>query len=247
MWKIRTRLPDTLSLSWRVARVWLASAVFAIAVIAIFTFDILPVGKETLEASDVAAHDVRSPRHATFASDILTEAARERAEANVAPIFTPPDGRVARQQIAFARKVAEYIRSIRADSSATLAEKQAKLTAITGISLSPTVASDIVQLRDDDWDKIEAEMLATLDWAMHSEIREDNLSQARARVPALVSTALTEEQATIAGARVDRVHSFAMMLQGVSHPRIQYPDTGKAIIGSDSDGAQDSDQEKRKG
>ena len=192
-------LRDSITVAGRLVREWLIGVAFAVAVIAIPSFDILPLGRVTLEEGDVAAQDVHSPRHATFASDILTESARERAEANVEPIYTPPDGRVARQQIAFARKVAEYIRSIRADTTTTLADKYGKLTSLIGLSLSPTLAQDIIQLSDDDWDKIEAEMLATLDWAMRSEIREDNLYQARARVPALVSTALTEQQAAIAG------------------------------------------------
>jgi len=160
----------------------------------------LPVGQVVMEVGDVASRDVRSPRRATYVSDIQTEDARKRAEASVASIFTLPDGRVARQQIAYARAVADFIRAVRADSYASPTQKQAALAAVRGISLSDAQVERLVALHDEAWSKIETEMLTVLDRAMRNEIREDDVAQVRARLPAAVSIGLSEEQAALASA-----------------------------------------------
>ena len=115
------------------------------------------------------------------------------------PIFAPPDGRVARQQIAYARAVADFLRVVRTDPYATPAQKQAALSAIEGVSISPQQTERILVLRDETWAKTEAEMLNVLDLAMRGEIRESSVVQVRFRIPAMVSVDLTEEQAAIAG------------------------------------------------
>jgi cyclic-di-AMP phosphodiesterase PgpH len=186
-------------LAWRAVRAWLIGVVFTVALAAVIEFPILPVGQIALEVGDVATRDVRSPRRATYVSDLQTEDARKRAEASVAPIYTLPDGRVARQQIARARAVADFIRAVRADSYATLAQKQTALAAIQGISLSSAQAERTVTLPDETWSKIETEVVNVLDVAMRSEIREDDVGPVRARIPGMVGIRLTEEQAALAG------------------------------------------------
>jgi putative nucleotidyltransferase with HDIG domain len=172
-------------------------AAFLIAIAAILALPISLEGKVALEAGEVAPRDVRSLTRATFESALLTEDRRRQAEASVAPIFTPPDGRFARQQIAYARAVTEFIRSVRADSYATLAEKRSALTAVEGITITPTLAERIIAVRDDSWTKVETELLDVLDLAMRGELREDNIAEIRLRLPAMVSVDLTEAQAAI--------------------------------------------------
>ena len=186
-------------LAWRAVRVWLIGVVFTVALAAVIEFPILPIGQIALEVGDVATRDVRSPRRATYVSDLQTEDARKRAEASVAPIYTLPDGRVARQQIARARAVADFVRAVRADSYATLAQKQTALAAIQGISLSSAQAERTVTLPDETWSKIETEVVNVLDVAMRSEIREDDVGPVRARIPGMVGIRLTEEQSALAG------------------------------------------------
>ena len=167
-------------------RVWLIGIVFTLAVAGVIAFPILTGGQLTLEVGDVATRDVRSPRRVTFTSDNLTEEARKKAEASVAPIYTPPDGHIARQQIARARAVADFIRAVRADPYATPAQKQAALAALEGVPFSSAQVERIVSLRDEAWAKIESETLNVLDLALRGEIREANISQVRSRIPTMV-------------------------------------------------------------
>jgi len=191
-------------IAWRAVRMWLIGVAFTVALAAVLGVPISPVGQIVMEVGDVAARDVRSPRQVTFVSDIQTEEARKRAETSVAPIYTLPDGHVARQQIARARAAADFIRAVRADSYATPSQKRAALTAIQGISLSNSQADRIIALQDEAWSKIETEVLTVLDLAMRNEIREDDVAPVRARVPGMVGIGLTEEQAAIASTLVQQ-------------------------------------------
>ena len=192
--------PNPLSIIWRTIRMWLIGIAFVAALTAILILPISPLGKISLEIGDVAPRDIRSPIRATFESALHTEEARRQAEAIVAPLFTPPDGRVARQQIAYARSVADYIRAVRADSYATPAQKQVALAALEGVVLSPAQAERIILFRDETWAKIEAEVLNVLDFALRGELRESNVTQVRIRIPAMVSVDLTETQAAVVAA-----------------------------------------------
>ncbi len=87
---------------------------------------------------------------------------------------------------------------MRADSSSSLAQREAALEAIEGVSLSPTQAAAILNLSDEAWTEVESQMLDALDWAMRNEIRADNVDQIRARLPVVVSMTMPEDQAAIA-------------------------------------------------
>jgi putative nucleotidyltransferase with HDIG domain len=192
--------PNPLYIVWRIVRIWLLGAVFTAAIAGVLIWQNSPGDRVTFTVGDVATRDVSSPRRDTFVSQLLTEDARKRAEADVVPIYAAPDARVARKQIAYARAVADFIRVIRADPYTSPAQKQAALSDIEGVSISPQQAERIISFRDDAWARTETEMLNVLDLAMRGEIRESSVAQVRFRIPAMVSVDLTEEQAAIAGA-----------------------------------------------
>jgi membrane-associated HD superfamily phosphohydrolase len=167
--------------------------VFTVALAAVIGFPILPIGQIALEVGDVSARDVRSPRRATYVSDLQTDDARKRAEASVALIYTVPDGRVARQQMARARAVTDFVRAVRADSYASFAQKQAALAAIQGVSLSSAQAERILTLPDGPGQKSRLRVVNVLDLA-HREIREGRRESSRARIPGMVGIRLTEDR-----------------------------------------------------
>jgi cyclic-di-AMP phosphodiesterase PgpH len=178
-------------------RISLIGTVFTLAVAGVMAFPILTGGQLTLEIGEVATRDVRSPRRVTFTSDSLTEEARRKAEASIAPIYTPPDSHVARQQIARARAVADFIRAVRADPYTTVTQKQEALATLEGVPFSSAQIEQIVGLRDETWAKIENETLTVLDLTLRGEIRETSINQVRSRIPTMVSVDLAEAQASI--------------------------------------------------
>jgi membrane-associated HD superfamily phosphohydrolase len=144
-------LLSSLQAAWHKSRGWLAGIALAALVSAIVALPILPVGRVDLQAGDVAPRDVRSPRRVSYISNILTEREQDRAEASTPPVYTPPDSRIVRQQIAYARRVMDAIRAARADNTISLAQKWAALENVAGISLSNSQVQAILNLNDDEW------------------------------------------------------------------------------------------------
>ncbi len=175
-------------------RVWLLGASLVLGIIAILVVPLFIAGEVTLDAGEVAPEDIRAPHSVRYVSELLTEQARDDAERSVPVLYDPLDLRVARQQVARARGVIDYIRAVRADSLATREQKRAMLNAMDGVSLTPEVIDQLLDLPDESWQDIKDEVIAVVDLAMRSEIRDVNLDEVKARLPVLVATDLNENQ-----------------------------------------------------
>ena len=164
---------------------------------------LLPGGQEALEENDVAPHDIRAPRSITFESDILRAQQQERAAAEVEPIYTSPDPTWARQQLDRARKVLDYLGSVRADTLASSSQKRGWVLAVPELGdLSSEILDFFLAMSDESWDRVQLETLAVLDQAMRPAIREGYLDNAREGIPALVSLDLSEEETSVTVALV---------------------------------------------
>jgi hypothetical protein len=153
----------------------------------------IPFGNQVqLNPGQVAPHDVVAPRQIAYASQVLTDRARERAAQAVPDQYDSPDGRVRRQQTEQARRILEYMTVVRSDAYATIEQKSEYLLAIHDLNLTPELALQILNVSDEEWPLLVAEAPATLDRIMREEIRESTLTLMRRRVPALVMAELSE-------------------------------------------------------
>jgi hypothetical protein len=175
-------------------RLWLIAAVFVLGTVVILLAPLFVGGLISVEAGEVAREDIRAPRPLRYASEVLTNQARNEAERNVPVQYDPIDLRVPREQVARARAVIDYFRAVRADPIASPAEKQAMLAATEGVELTPEAIEQILTLPDDLWARLTQEVIAVVDLALRSEIRETNLDEAKARLPALVGIDFNEQQ-----------------------------------------------------
>jgi len=183
---------------WLAARLWFIFILGLVGSILALSFSALPQQSEILlEVDDVASQDILAPFALSYTSDVLTEEAREIAEAAVVDIYDPPDGRVARQQVELLRGVLEYIDSIRADSFASLDERVADLMAIVDIKIDNQTAETLLNLPEARWQVIRLETISVVEQVMRNEIREDQIDEARRTIPALVGISLTESQAEL--------------------------------------------------
>jgi len=180
--------------AWRNTRVWLLGALFVVVTTAILIVPLSTSGQVALNAGEVAPEDIRAPRTARYVSDLLTELARDEAERNVAVQYDPVDPRVARQQIAYARQVLDFIRAVRLDTHATRDQKHTALAAIDNVLLTPTVIDALLDLPADTWQRVSQEVIAVIDLTMRSEIRDVNVVEIKGRLPALVAIDLNEDQ-----------------------------------------------------
>jgi hypothetical protein len=183
--------------AWRDPRVWILGALFTLGTAAILILPLLTAGRIDLNAGEVASEDIRAPRSLTYDSDMLTNQARDDAEQNVSTQYDPLDPRVARQQIARVRQVANFVRAVRADSLSSTDQRRAALNAIDGVTLTPDTIAQILSLSAEAWQRTADEVIAVVDLAMRSEIRDMNVAEIKARLPALVAIDFNETQTTL--------------------------------------------------
>lgn len=182
---------------WIALQAILSGLLFALIVSGILIFQFLPMDRVILDEGDVSDSDIRAPHEITYVSQILTEEARDRAEAAVRDIYDPPDARVARQQVAKIRQILDYIDSVRQDPYARPEQQRRWIEAIPDLDLPAAVIDRILTLPEEDWQEVRSETISVVDQAMREEIRESQLDQVRQRVSNLVDLELPEVQAEI--------------------------------------------------
>lgn len=159
---------------------------------------LLPTGRVVLEEGDVAPHDIRAPRHESYPSAILRAEEEERAAAEVEPVYTPPDPALARQQLDRARRVLDYLGSVRADTLASPAQQRGWILAVPELAYLPGEMLDsLLALPDQSWNRVHLETLAVIDQVMRREMREGYLEDAVEGLPTLVSLDLSGEETVV--------------------------------------------------
>ncbi len=161
----------------------------------------------TLTVNDVAPHDIRATKDFSYISEIRTQQAQNEAVRRVAPIYTSPDSKVARQQYERARQVLAYLRELRADTYATESQRYAWVLAVPELRNLPLSTVDtLLNLPDVSWNRVHLEFLDLLDQVMRQEsIREEDLEGLRRRLSALVALDLEQDEAVVVS---DLVASF---------------------------------------
>jgi putative nucleotidyltransferase with HDIG domain len=150
-----------------------------------------------LKEGEVAPRDILAPRSTTYQSDILTAEKEQQTAANVAPIYTPPDASIARQQVKKLQTALTYIDTVRADTFASQEQKIADLELLEDVTLEEEVALAILNLSGSTWQEIRQEAVLVLEQVMRSTIRENRLEEARRSIPALVNLSIPEEEANL--------------------------------------------------
>jgi putative nucleotidyltransferase with HDIG domain len=150
-----------------------------------------------LREGDVADQDYRAPIALTYESEILTQIQRERAAAEVRPVYSAADPGIARRQLERLRAVLSFITAVRADLSATPEQKLTDLAALEDIHLNQETAQSILAMSNLRWEAISREAIVVLEQVMRTTIREDRLEEARTSVLTLISLSLSEDQAEI--------------------------------------------------
>ncbi len=176
-------------------RFWMLGALFAVGTATVLIVPQLAVDQVGLQAGDVAPRDVKATRSLSYASELKTEQARVDAERRVAPVYTPPDTGVSRQQVAKVRQVLDFVRAVRADTITPIDQRRAMVLGVPDLALSTAQIDSLLVLPEATWEAIAQETITVVDLSMREAIRDVDVSEKQARLPALVSIALSEEQA----------------------------------------------------
>lgn len=153
-------------------------------------------GRTLLTEGMVSKYDILAPHRVVYTSRLLTEAEQARAEAAVEPVYTV-DADIARQQVARAHQILSYISSVRQDARASPEDKARWVSKIPDLVLPASVISNVLTLDDSKWERVSGEIVSLLDRLMREGVREDRLNETRAKVPQLVSYALSSPEVEI--------------------------------------------------
>jgi cyclic-di-AMP phosphodiesterase PgpH len=179
-----------------------AALLLIVAMAAILGVDVEPTALQ-VEIGRPATQDISAPRPAEYESEILTEAARERARAAVPPQYdyTAEQGAaIAAEQLrAFERSVAPidaaFAPAVAPEDRVTLLEQ-----AMPGLPAS--VRATLVALEPDRWLSVRAEGARVLDGLLRSELRDTQVAGVRDRLPGRMAGDLTEDERELAAALI---------------------------------------------
>ena len=175
------------------ARTGLSIAAFVLLSTLIVALPLLPTNQVSLQANQVAPENILSPRRITYASTIETDIAREAAATSADDVYDPPDARVGRQQVLYARQVMEFVNTVRHDTLATQTLKMNALAAINDVDLSSPHANILLSINDSQFTLVSNEISSVLASVMSGEVREGRLDEVSEGLPLLVSVDLPEE------------------------------------------------------
>jgi putative nucleotidyltransferase with HDIG domain len=159
---------------------------FVVASSLVLTIRVAPSDRIALQPDDVSPLDVRAPRDHYYVSELLTEEARQSASAMVADVYDQPQTAIRQQQVARAREVLDFIASVRADSYASVDDQVDWILAIPDMTLTTQDAANLLNLSDESWLRVAAEVPLVVNRAMRDEIRDHQLSAARRQVDTLI-------------------------------------------------------------
>lgn len=184
---------------WAWVRLILLGTALAAVTTLVMVHPLMPTGQVTLEVGDVAPETILAPYTLAYDSAIRREEEQEAAASRVNPVYTSPQGDLAREQLERAREVLDYLGSVRADSLASTGRQRGWVLAVPELSgLSPDVIDGMLSMSEQGWDRVELETLAVVGEVMRQEIREGEVTSARKRVPRMVSLDLSDEEAAVA-------------------------------------------------
>lgn len=146
---------------------------------------------------EVATQEILAPYSITYESKVLTERARTQAAAAVSPVFLPADPSISRHQYETLNSILYYISAVRNDSFSTREQKLMDLAAISSIKLNSTTAEQILDYSEQNWQAIEAEARRVLEQVMRDTIRNDNVSQIRSNLPAVIDFSFQQDEAQV--------------------------------------------------
>ncbi len=180
-------------------RLLIAAAVLVGAMTAILGIDILPQESLQLQTGDLAPRDIVAPRALSFDSEVQTEEARAAARAAVPNQYDFTSDKAiaiaAEQQLAFDTRVDRVDAAF--DLELTTEERRAFLeTAIP--NLPETSRATLLELDRGRWQAVRDEASRVLDATLRTELKDDEVAEARTRLDGRMAGDLSEAERMLA-------------------------------------------------
>lgn len=158
----------------------------------------------TLEIGDVATSDITAPSTITYVSDILTEQAKKDAEENVSLVYLPADPTISRTQVQNLRYTFQFLSTVRSDAFSTAPQKIADVNKLSLVRFDEATINQILDLSADDWTALQDESIRVLESVMQNSIRDTQLINEIANIPAMVNYYISQPIANLVTVFVSR-------------------------------------------
>ena len=180
-------------------RLLIAASILVGAMTAILAVDLLPQESLQLQAGDLAPRDITAPRAVEFESAVQTQAARQAARDSVLPQYDFSSDKAiaiaAEQQLAFDTRVDRVDAAF--DLELTTEDRQAFLeTAVP--SLPEASRATLVGLERTRWEAVRTEAARVLDATLRTELKDDEVAEARTRLAGRMAGDLNEAERMLA-------------------------------------------------
>ena len=156
--------------------------------------DLLNTQPQKVAVGEVSSQEILAPYSVTFESRVLTDAAREGAAAAVQSVYLPPDPDIARAQLEKLGNTLYFISTIRNDNYSTQLQKVQDLKSLGDIHHTDAEYINLLELTEEDWQKIVVEANRVLEVVLRESIRNSQLGTVRSNLPASIDFSFPSDQ-----------------------------------------------------
>ncbi len=188
---------DRMQRLFRGSTLWIGSLLFALLLTAIFAIDFLSPSTIEIELGEAYPENLYAPGALTFVSHAETDQLRQQARDSIPDEYTALDLNIGRQQRSKAQAIFNFIDVVKADLMASEEQKIESILLVEEISISEEIASAIVSLNTTQFDAVKLESLNTVEDTMQSEIKENNVAEARNSAKNQIAFSFNEVQEEI--------------------------------------------------
>ncbi len=178
-------------------RLGVFAVVLTLGMTLILSFNLAWTSQVTVMVGEPAPADVFAPKSLTYSSDLLTEQARIIAANNISEIYTPLNLSIGREQLAQAQAIFAFIETVRADIQATPEEQIEYIQSIDKLEIDETVALDLLNMSQTDFEMTKGEITRIIDNIMRQEFQESELQKKRQDAERQASLGLSNAQRNV--------------------------------------------------
>ena len=179
---IKANQTDSLSRFRRLVQrfyIWIFAALLLVCLAFILSLNVLTEQQVDLVIGDRATEDIVAPRSLSYISTVATDREKELVQAEVGNIYEDTNRDIGRTQRANAQKMFTFIEVVRSDGTAGIDTKVSYLQAINFVALEVEIAENLIELDQDDYEEVRADVLRIIQEIMQDPILEGQESQAR--------------------------------------------------------------------
>ena len=184
------------------ARAVIVGGFIAVALFTILSVDVAR-GQVTLAVGDVATADITAPKTVSFVSDSQWNAARDAAEAAVAPVYAPiaPLADIKDRQLAMYDTVISAVRAVltERDNGTIKPDQVASRLALAVPTFTDQQIALLTNVTITGWASIADAGRTVLEATQSAEVRDDQLADAREQVRTNITNDLGQPQREMAG------------------------------------------------